>query len=76
MRSSRRVALASAAGVCLALLAGCAILPDRGAVETPTAATLTRDRIAELSERSDEALAELVPATLPDAPRRSAWMAR
>jgi CubicO group peptidase (beta-lactamase class C family) len=65
VRSTRRVALASVAGVCLALFAGCAVLPDRGAPDAPSTGTLARDRIAELSERSDAALAELVPATLP-----------
>lgn len=53
------------AAASVALLAGCAIYPARGATDSQTAATLTRDQIAELSARSDDVIAELVPSDQP-----------
>jgi CubicO group peptidase (beta-lactamase class C family) len=46
----------------LAVLAGCAVYPDRGATDTQTQATLTREHLAELSAESDDAVAEFAPA--------------
>ncbi len=46
-------------------LAACAVPPDREAGDGPIAGTLQRDNRAELSQRSDEALASLVPADQP-----------
>lgn len=64
MKSSRRVALLLVAALA-ATLAGCAAAPDRETLGAPVSGTLIRDRIAELSERSEEAIASLVPADQP-----------
>ncbi len=52
-------------GALAVTLGGCAVAPDRETPGTPITGTLIRDRIAELSERSDEAIASLVPADQP-----------
>ena len=64
---------AVAVGAALALLAGCAAAPDRAAFGVPVTGTLARDNLAELSQRSDQAVADLVPA---DRPGCSAAVAR
>jgi CubicO group peptidase (beta-lactamase class C family) len=64
VRSSRRFALLAVVAS-VALLAGCAVVPDRQTPGAPITGTLLRDRIAELSERSDEAVAELIPVSEP-----------
>ncbi|MEO5921274.1 MAG: serine hydrolase domain-containing protein [Pseudolysinimonas sp.] len=65
MRSSRRVTRGLLACAAVAVLAGCAAAPNRVAHDTPIAGTMARDRIAEQSLLSDEAVASLVPATEP-----------
>ncbi|MEQ1736385.1 MAG: serine hydrolase [Rhodoglobus sp.] len=64
MRSSPGVAVLLG-GALVAALAGCAVAPDRETPGTPISGTLARDRIAEQSVRSDEAIASLVPADQP-----------
>jgi CubicO group peptidase (beta-lactamase class C family) len=49
----------------ISLLAGCAVVRDRPGADAPVAGTEERDRIAEDSLLSDEALAALVPETEP-----------
>ncbi len=66
MGSSRRGArrlLAILAAV--ALLAGCAVLRDREGGVAPIAGTSERDRVAERSQLSDEAVTALIPETEP-----------
>lgn len=63
---SRVAALGLAVAAASALLlAGCAVAPNRVSVETPLAGTQERDRIAERSELSDEAITRLVPENEP-----------
>jgi CubicO group peptidase (beta-lactamase class C family) len=64
VKPSRWVALTSVAVASL-LLSGCAVYPDRGATDTLTAATVRREKLAELSALSDEVIASLVPAAKP-----------
>jgi CubicO group peptidase (beta-lactamase class C family) len=64
VKSSRRVALLLVAAS-VVLLAGCAVAPDRETLGAPVSGTMIRDRVAELSERSDEAIASQVPADQP-----------
>jgi CubicO group peptidase (beta-lactamase class C family) len=65
VRSPGRVAGALLLGSLLAVLAGCAVYPDRGATDAQIQATVTREHIAELSAQSDQAVAELVPSNGP-----------
>lgn len=73
MRSSGRLGTAAVVGIAVALLAGCAVAPDRAAIGVPVTGTLARDKLAEQSARSDQAVVELVPA---DHPGCSAAVAR
>ena len=65
MRSSRHLARGLVAVVGISLLAGCATLRDRPGGDAPIPGTLERDEIAQQSQRSDHAVAELVPITDP-----------